>query len=610
MRVSPCIGVILFAAFGAVAQPSVELRLDSDTVQVNSSFIITIETKGGKIDDPVIPDVEGLTIEKTPSQTSSQMQFSMNLSGTSMVRARELGYQAVATRIGRVRIPPIEVRIDGKKLLTKAVALKVVKEAKPLVPAPAKPRPGRPSGPRPGAGAPEQTELGWDKVAFIAATVDKEDVYQGQPVVLRLRFWRIDVAGVRVSPKLDAIRYPDTEGFYATKFKESASRQEREEWRYVVTEHRQLLYPASTGQLTIGSWRWQGTARAFTRRGAQWHDFDLSTQPITITVRPLPERPEDFSGAVGDFRFEARLSRNEIVQGVPVMLTLAVTGQGNPDAIGEPHLPQIKGSYVSDPQKETQPRDDGAGVEKTIVYSITPLEATDMTIPEISFCYFDPKAEAYKTLKQGPFTVGVLASAESDHRVLVGESGLLEGNAVDVIGVDLRPIVTEPGRLRPYRTSVPANTAFFAAPVLCYAGLALWVRRRRRFERDTGFARDYYAKSKGRKRLKAIEQADDPSEELYHALIGFIADKFNVSEAGMTSNDAGELFRSRGVDVEIENTFTKILRACERARYASAGLSPDEVRAMQTAALPVMDALEDALKNSRRRGAPRQGDQA
>ncbi len=608
MRSAVCIGLIALLGSRAAAGPSVTLRVERTTVQLNTPFMILIEASGGRVENPVIPDVDGLKIDQYPSHTSSRTEVSIVNFSSSVIRVRELGYGAEATRTGKVQIPPIGVRIDGRLLHTQPVVLNVVD-----VPAPTVGRPSyrgvsrTPIPPRERSGS-KETELAWERLAFITSTVDKGEVYQGEPVLLRLQLWRILADGVSVGARRGAdLRYPDTEGFYATTFEPRVSREEQDGWTYEVAEYRQLLYPTVRGELTIGPWHWEGSARALTRLGTQQRNYDLDTPPITITVRPLPDPPPGFSGAVGNFNFEARVSRTEVIQGTPIRLEMTITGQGNPKAVGEPQLSSIDGAYVSDPEKETQPLGDGVSVVKTIVYSITALEPGEMTIPETGFCYFDPDSETYETLKNGPFTVHVLASAESERRVLGGEPFLMEEGSVDVIGEDIQPIVTNPGRLRPYRTSAAAGAAVLVAPALGYSVLGLWMRRKRRFERDIGFARDYRAKSKCRKRLKAVEQSNKSSEDLYRALIGFVADKFDMPEAGMTSADAQELFRSKGIGAELVTTFTKVLQACERARYADARLSQDEVRALTHAALSTIDGLDTALKHSDKAAAVKAG---
>jgi hypothetical protein len=238
--------------------------------------------------------------------------------------------------------------------------------------------------------------------------------------------------------------------------------------------------------------------------------------------------------------------------------------------------------------------------DKTFAYAITPLAAGTLEIPAINFCYFDPDAGAYKRESTRPISVPVVLSAEENvQRIVVAPEGLAERGGVDVIGEDIHPIVTSARGLRPTHASRATAAAVVGMPPFAYCGLMLIMRRRRRFEQDTGYARDHLARSKGRKRLRGVAQSGEPSEELYRAVAGYIADKFNIPEGGMTSGDVARLFAEHEVDNDLAEGFGRILKACERARYAGANLSADELTALIEAAVVAMDRLDHQVKRRR-----------
>jgi hypothetical protein len=293
------------------------------------------------------------------------------------------------------------------------------------------------------------------------------------------------------------------------------------------------------------------------------------------------------------------LANTQLMQGLPAQFVVTVSGTGNPDALNTISLPKIENAQISDPEKNVKPVETNGVIsfQKTFTYAITPLAAGTLVIPEISLCYFDPGEEQYKTEKTTPISVPVVLSVEQNApRVVVAPDELAAKNALNIIGEDIVPILMSAGRLGPSRNGGMTAGALIAVPVLAYGGLALLMRRRRRFEHDSGFARGYLAKSKGRKRLSAVANAADPSDELYKAVAGYIADKFNIPEGGVTSGDVKSLFEERGIDGELVEGFTQILKACERARYAGARLSGDEVSALTDAAAVAMDRLDSRMK--------------
>jgi len=601
MRSALFIAALMLAAPAAVAEPQVSIYVDPQTVTVRSPFLFFIEAGGSDVGDPQIPNVEGLNINKRAASTSSSMQVSIVGTRSTTVKTQRLGYYAQATRAGKITIPPIAVPIDGQTVYTKPITISVVDGVGIRQPV-AEPQGSAPAA-RPSTSPSPGSQPTWDDAAFIESKVSRRNVYQGEAVVLTLSLWALDVPGLQVgSYRGQKFEYPSSEGFYATTLDPQRSRKERNGWAYDVTEYCQVLYPTVSGELTIGPWHWEGGGEYTSGWRIQRHEFALDTPSITVTVNPLPERPADFSGAVGSFTIKAQLPRTQLIQGVPAQFIVTVSGTGNPDALNTIVLPKIANAQISDPEKDMKPKVAGGVVsfDKTFAYAVTPLAAGTFEIPAINFCYFDPDAGAYKRESTRPISVPVVLSAEENtQRVVVAPEGLAEKSGVDIIGEDIHPIVASARGLRPTHASRAATAAVVGMPAFAYCGLMLIMRRRRRFEQDTGYARDHLARSKGRKRLRGVAQSAEPFEELYRTVAGYIADKFNIPEGGMTSGDVARLFAEHEVDNDLAEGFGRILKACERARYAGTNLSADELTALIEAAVVAMDRLDSQVKRRR-----------
>jgi hypothetical protein len=507
----------------------------------------------------------------------------------------------LAEKAGQIEIPPVEVLIDGRTVHSEALALTVLAAGEAASESHPARSPRSPQRQSPGRNQASGAGPSWDDLVFIEAEVDKTEVFEGEAISLVLSLWVIDVSGVRIgTPFGFRPSFPTTEGFLAIPQnpEEVASRpRERNGWRYQVSRWVQALYPTAPGAYTIPSWKWQSVAQAWTDRGFQEKDYHLAADPLTVTVKPLPDRPPNFSGAVGQFKLEASLKRDEVIQGVPTELTLVIQGRGNPNAIGDVPLPKIEGVYMGDPAKESRTNPETMTVQKAFTYPLTPLEPGEVIVPPVEFCFFDPEAGIYQTLRQGPFKINVLP-AVSD-RVFDDQGLGLGGQKVRVLAEDIMPLVRNPGSLRRTGRSGIVPAAMTVVPVLAYAGLALTMARRRRFASDTGFARAHRAKKKALAQLERVARSDHAADALYHALIGYVADKCDVSQAGMTSADVQRLFGSKGVEAELTENFLRILRRCERSRYASATLTPDEVGALAQGGRAALDRLDALLKNGR-----------
>lgn len=584
-------------AWAADSAPSLRAYVSETTVTVGTRFMLTLEISGRAGSLPKMPDVEGLTISAQPNTQSTRMEFSSltNL----QVHRREYGYYAHATRPGKIIIPSIEVEVDGKPEHTEPIELTVLDAAVPARPSGSGPGQARqprspwspPSASRQQPQSNEQVSL--DEAVLIESSVDKRQVYQGEPIELTLSIWILNLPGFRAGNyRGQSLAFPDCEGFYATPLEEGSQVEgERDGRSYKVITYRRTLYPTVSGSLQIAEWHWAGGAVY----GFESWNIERVAPAIPIQVVALPERPPNFSGAVGHFTIEARLARDEAVQGVPMQLVVVIRGRGNPDAIGEPKIPQVENAYISDPDREAVPAAAaGADIEKTFVYTITPLEAGELRIPPIEFCYFEPAAATYKTEATPPLTLRVLRSAESTGpRQLITQNDSQEpAGAVSMLADDIFPLAAAPGALLPVRSSGAAGPVAAVVPVVAYAGVALFMRRKRRFERNPAYARAYRARARALKRLQAAATQTEPAEGLYKAVIGYVADRFNAQETGLTSQEVAQLLEANSADAEVRDHIRKILRACERTRYGGAKLSKDEVDALARAAGEAIDRLE------------------
>ncbi|MFO7975309.1 MAG: BatD family protein [Candidatus Hydrogenedentota bacterium] len=585
------LAVPLAAAFSD--EESLQVYLSDETVQVGQYFRLIVKSDSGKITDVNIPAVDGLSIERRPSIQKSSFQSVSGKTEASTV----LGFAAVASREGVIKIPPVTVTVDGEKVRSEPLEVRVVASD------------GKRSVFPPGRKRTEDdvTYLRADDVAFIETEVDKKEVYVGEPVSLTLRYYRLDNRSVRVSVPSGGIEYtfPDAEGFYRIPERPKeieGGYAENDQRRYRVTQWRQTLFATEPRDLEIPPWEWEAVVQARTVHGINSLRLELATEPIPIKAKPLPKRPPNFNGAVGRFSFKAQVAPQVVKQNMPVTLIIRVTGTGNPAAIGAPRLAPLENAHLSEPERAIEPIADPEGVtaETTFSYQITPLKPGSLAIPSIEFCYFDPVKEQFLTEKTQSFIVTVEASGERDRRYVAGTVIEPETDPAGMLNGQLMPIVTARTKLHRNSFSKAGIALALVCPPFGYGLIVLWTARKRRFSEDRIFARAYRAKSRMRKRLRGVPDAADPADALYHAINGYLADKFDLPEAGMTSADARDLFEGRAIEHEAADKLLKILRYCERGRYAGEELSRDAVVSLVHVAEENMGQLDRWLEKESR----------
>ncbi|HXR07242.1 MAG TPA: BatD family protein, partial [Candidatus Acidoferrum sp.] len=120
----------LLAAAAALAQARFEAALDRDTISLGESATLTMSVENGSLQgDLNPPPVQGLQY----GNTSSQQNLFWN--GSQMTTRYTVSVAVHPTREGAFTIPAITATVDGRRLTSKPLTLKVVKGNLPAAPA-------------------------------------------------------------------------------------------------------------------------------------------------------------------------------------------------------------------------------------------------------------------------------------------------------------------------------------------------------------------------------------------------------------------------------------------------------------------------------------------
>jgi len=588
------IGALLGLA--ALAEPQLRVDVTSQPVHANRQFNLLVTATGGALRDLDLPQIEGISIRRDPVRTNNEIK----IVGGEVSRVWQGLFVALAEEAGEYELPAIKAQFDNGITQTEPVTIKVLAPPHPRNTPNAQQR-SQTSNTSPPAMRGERQPLDdWSDLTWIETDVSATEVYQGEPVLLTMTRWQIDAGDVYFSSAGDGVVAPSLHGFYAVELQDDRERTNRNGYPYGKFVYRRLLFPTETGSLTIGSWGWDGQAalRGLFARGRTRHNYQLRADPIRIEVKPLPESPPDFSGAVGQFNVTTRLSPEEVEVGQPAEYVITIQGRGNAQSVSSPLLPELDNALVSGPEVRVLPRnsDTPMRVGKEFVVEIVPRTAGSLVLPPVSYVYFNPVLEEYDRVETKSHRLRVLPGDDDRTRIVADGGETSNVGEVDGTGPVLHPIVTNPGPLYAARPGLFWFVASCVAPALAYGALALVVLRRRALRENPAAARAHFARTRSQKRLAEVADSPAPAQELSKALTGFVADKLNVAEWGLTPPDVESLLREHGISEELIQGIQKTLRACERVSYASARLSPDEVDALMQGTLVNMDRLEDELQ--------------
>ncbi|OGV69632.1 MAG: hypothetical protein A2283_23555 [Lentisphaerae bacterium RIFOXYA12_FULL_48_11] len=130
---------------------------------------------------------------------------------------------------------------------------------------------------------------------------------------------------------------------------------------------------------------------------------DIKAKALSLLVKTLPDtgKPAFFSGAIGNFSIEAALSSENATVGDLINITTTIRGKGYLEPVSSISIPASPNFKVY-PPKQIPALDTNT---KTFEQILIPQNTNAVTIPAITFCFFDPIDNTYKSISKGPFKI-------------------------------------------------------------------------------------------------------------------------------------------------------------------------------------------------------------
>ena len=137
----------------------------------------------------------------------------------------------------------------------------------------------------------------------------------------------------------------------------------------------------------------------------------LQSKPVVITVKPLPEenKPADFKGAVGNFIIESSLQKINITTDDAGSFKITFSGAGNIQLLNAPKInwPENIDGYDAKVQDGIDKSEVPMKGAKAFIYPFTASAKGDYIIPSVSFSFFNPETNVYKTITSKPLVLHV-----------------------------------------------------------------------------------------------------------------------------------------------------------------------------------------------------------
>jgi hypothetical protein len=313
-------------------------------------------------------------------------------------------------------------------------------------------------------------------------------------------------------------------------------------------------------------------------RGGEQRQLTLATEAIEIQSLPLPAEgaPQEFSGAVGQFRLAVSAGPTNVGVGDPITVKVQIAGRGALDILSLPEQAAWRDFRTYPPTSKVETTDQ-LGLEgmKTFEQVVVPEKADITQLPELSFGYFDPEAKAYRVLKHPAMALVVRPAGSAVMPTVAGNPNRETDQpppAQDIVGIKQRfgttaqlsaPLVTRPWFL-----------ALQGVPALAWLAVVGWRKRADQLARNPRLRRQRQVAQtiqKGLADLRAIAAANN-SDEFFALMFRLIqeqlGERLDLPASAITEAVIEERLRPATADEELVKELDWLFQACNQARYA------------------------------------------
>lgn len=577
---------------GISAQNAVMNVRTRNTVSAGQTFQITFDVNA-HAQDFRTPSLKGLKLVGGPNTGFSSStsiingKMSQSVSNTFTILVQ-------AEKEGTANVGAASCTVDGKTVTSKPFSIKVEKAD-------------------PNSNHQQQSQSGWgwgqqqqrprqqqqqdpqpsqnidNNTLFARASISKNSLYQGEEAIIVYKIYtQVPLTQFQID------KLPRNKGFWSEDLSENMTqvKQYTETYngrQYQVAEIRRgALYPQENGTLNIAPLKTDVVAIIQTQmqrqRTGTIFDFfiddpfftptrnqavvkSLTSNSISVKVKPLPDAPAGFAGGVGHFDIKAKTDLDQLHAGDAFTYSVTVSGRGNLSLLEAPAIEFPKGMEVYEPRviDNINKGDNGLSGSRTFEWIVTPQTQGEYDMPDFDYVYFDPVSGQYITKKCNKIHIKVdkplhNSSAKSD---------------VKILNSDIHHISkqTKLNNINNHKAPV-LFWILTILPALAAALIVIIARRQQDIVSDEASMRLQRATKLARKRLRNAERhlndGDDERfyEEIYKALWGGIADKFNIQQSLLSSDTIRQHLSDKHVDETLQQDILATLADVDFARFA------------------------------------------
>lgn len=541
---------------------------------------------------PPVPEIADARVNPNPSVSRNQHIFN-----NTITRSVVYTYEIIPTREGTFTVGPVQYIVNGKQHLFPDATFQV--------------------GPR--VLTSEQGRKRLEDILFARLSIDDKMLYVQENAEVILSVYS---HGLTLMDDFQLSGLP-TSGLNFREFRGLEGKQEIIDGTvYRVHQFRAHFRGLTAGTFTVKPVL-SVSVHKKTRRNKRniFDDFfrlssanaeriNIQTKPLVLTIQALPTegKPPGFSGAVGDFTFELEAKPRQLTMGDPITLTTRITGNGNIDTVPAPELnlgPNFKQYEAQLLEKDIhESRSSGWKIFEQVAI---PMDGSIAEIPRVTFSYFHPGEERYRSIGRGPYQLELQPNKQPKPRVVQSTSSSGNTNTVRVLDDDIMYLKPSPGSWRSTQSPPWYKHRIFlgsqaAPPTIALLAIGI-LRRRQKLQGDQALSRRRRSQktaSTGIRQIhKALNEKNKPDffEAFWNTLASYFGDRLNLAPGEISQERVVKVFSQSGMKGDDIAQIQEVFELCEQARF---GLGHDATRRMtesdQQNATVMVEKLELVVK--------------
>lgn len=541
------------------AQVQFEARVSKATLGINErlriDFMMNVDG-----DNFVQPSFEGFRIIAGPSQQVSQSW----VNGRSSFE-KIYSYFLVPNQKGTFTIKSAAIEYNGQIYKTAPIKINVTAATE-------QPR------------DPNDPQIDAEGKLYLVADISKTNPYINEPITVVYKLYFNNI-GITNSNEVNKPKYNDfwSQNIDIKQFVAEEGMFKGEKYRFIVLK-KIVLYPQKSGKLVIEplaldidvqlpSNRRDMFGRMVVTEGTK----RVSAGTKTINVKSLPEagKPEDFSGAVGNFDFKVTPTKTDLKNGESLDLVVSVTGKGNLKlfSLPKPIAPNALEMYDAVHTEQVDTPLSGMAGKISDSYTIVPQYKGNYPIKPLKFTYFDLGSKTYKTLSSPEIMINVLDGPSPTDATVASSA---DGNKNKIEKVEQFKFIKLKSNLLTMNTKdfFGSNLFYglFFFPFLMLPLIVLFKKKKEAIDGDVAGNRIRMNNRLAKKYLSEAKKQINNKELFYIALEkamhNFLKAKLHIETSEMSKDNIQELLLSRNAKPEAVNDFIALTENCEVARYA------------------------------------------